>query len=232
MKKYQLKNIDCANCAAKIESGVAKLQEVKFVSVNFANSTMTVDTDNIEKVKSRIKELEPEVEVHNLGTNRDLVSKGELEENKIQILKAVSALTLLIIGLIFEKEIHATPYYIAEYAVFITAYLIVGWKVLASAVRNIVRGQVFNEHFLMSVATIGAIALHEMPEAIAVMLFYVVGELFQDIAVNRSRKSIKSLLEIKPDYANVKLNGDVKKVSPEEVLIGDESRANRRRTKG
>ncbi|MBU1100559.1 MAG: cadmium-translocating P-type ATPase [Bacteroidetes bacterium] len=222
MKKYILKNIDCANCAANIEKGVAKLEEVKFVSVNFANSTLTVDADNTEKVKSRIKELEPEVEVLNLDSNRDFVSKSELAENKWAIIKALSALTLLVIGLIFEEEIHNTPYQMAEYVIFLTAYLIVGGKVLKSAVRNIVRGQVFNEHFLMSVATLGAIVLHEMPEALAVMLFYVVGELFQDIAVNRSRKSIKSLLEIKPDYANLKSNGEVKKVSPEEVLIGDE----------
>jgi Cd2+/Zn2+-exporting ATPase len=128
----------------------------------------------------------------------------------------------LFIGVIFEKELHNTPYHLGEYLVFITAYLIVGWKVLTGAVRNIVKGQVFNEHFLMTIATLGAFAIDEMPEAVAVMLFYVVGELFQDIAVNRSRKSIKSLLEIKPDYANIKLNGDVKKVSPEEVRIGDE----------
>jgi Cd2+/Zn2+-exporting ATPase len=106
--------------------------------------------------------------------------------------------------------------------VFVTAYLIVGWKVIAMAVKNITRGQVFSEHFLMTIATLGAFAIDQMPEAVAVMLFYVVGELFQDIAVNRSRGSIKSLLEIKPDYANLKDGGDIIKVSPEEVNLGDE----------
>ena len=221
MKKYQLKNMDCASCAAKIEDGVAKLEEVKFVSVNFANSTMRIDTNNLEKVKSRIKELEPEVEVHNFETNRDFVSKSELAENKWVILKAISALALLIIGLIFEKEIHDTPYHIAEYAIFITAYIIAGWKVITKAVKNIFRGQVFDENFLMAIATLGAFAIDEMAEGVAVMLFYVVGELFQDIAVNRSRKSIKSLLEIKPDYANLKTDGGTKKVSPESVKVGD-----------
>lgn len=221
MKKYQLQNIDCASCAANIEKGIAKLEEVKFVSVNFANSTMTIDTNNLEKVKSRIKELEPEVEVHNYETNRDFVSKSELAENKWVILKAISALALLIIGLIFEKEIHDTPYHIAEYAIFITAYIIAGWKVITKAVKNIFRGQVFDENFLMVIATLGAFAIDEMAEGVAVMLFYVVGELFQDIAVNRSRKSIKSLLEIKPDYANLKTDGETKKVSPESVKVGD-----------
>ncbi|MBU1679639.1 MAG: cadmium-translocating P-type ATPase [Bacteroidetes bacterium] len=222
MKKYQLKNMDCASCAIKIEEGLSKLEGVKFVNVNFANSTMTIDTDNIEMIKSKIKELEPEVEVHNLGTNRDFVSKSELAENKWAILKTISALTLVIIGLIFEREIHNTPYHFAEYLIFVTAYLISGWNVISKAFKNIIRGKVFDENFLMTIATLGAFAIDEMPEAVAVMLFYVVGELFQDIAVNRSRKSIKSLLEIKPDYANLKSNGEVKKVSPEEVLIGEE----------
>jgi Cd2+/Zn2+-exporting ATPase len=105
--------------------------------------------------------------------------------------------------------------------VFIPAYLISGWGVLRGALRSITRGKIFNEHILMTIATAGAIAIDAMPEAVTVMLFYVVGELFQDIAVNRSRKSIKALLEIKPDYANLKSNGEVKRVSPEGVRVGE-----------
>ena len=131
MKKYQLKNIDCASCAAKIEKGLSKLEQVNYVNVNFANSTMTIDTNDIEKVKQKIKELEPEVEVedsilgiHPFGKKKFFVSTSELAENKWTIIKAVSALLLLLAGINFEKEIHSTPYHIAEYAVFITAYLI------------------------------------------------------------------------------------------------------------
>ena len=221
MKKYQLKNIDCASCAAKIEDGLSKLPEVKFVTVNFANSTMQIDAPDIEKVKQKIKELEPEVEVVDSVQAKSFVSTNELAENKWTIIKAVSALLLLLAGLIFEKELHNTPYHVAEYAVFITAYLIAGWKVVTKAVKNIFRGQIFDENFLMTIATIGAFAIDEMAEGVAVMLFYVVGELFQDIAVNRSRKSVKALLEIRPDYANLKVNGEVNKVSPESVKVGD-----------
>lgn len=221
MKKYKLKNLDCASCASKIEDNLTKLENVKFVSVNFANSSMTIDTDNLEKVKSKIKEIEPEVEVETIDKEKSLVSTSELAENKVAIIKAVSGLLLLIAGIIFKDEIHNTPYRMAEYLVFGTAYLIVGWKVISSAVKNIIKGQVFNEQFLMTIATIGAFAIDQMPEAVAVMLFYVVGELFQDIAVGRSRKSIKSLLEIKPDYANLKSGAEILKVSPEEVKIGD-----------
>jgi len=221
MKKYRLKNMDCASCAAKIEKGLSKLEQVNYVNVNFANSTMTIDTNDIEKVKQKIKELEPEVEAEDSIQKKSFVTTSELAENKWTIIKAVSALFLLLSGIIFEKEIHNTPYHIAEYAVFITAYLIAGWKVITKAIKNILRGQVFDENFLMTIATLGAFTIDEMAEGVAVMLFYVVGELFQDIAVNRSRKSIKSLLEIKPDYANLKSNGEVKRVSPESVKVGE-----------
>ena len=221
MKKYKLNNLDCASCASKIENSLSKLEDVKFVNVNFANATMTIDTDNFDKVKAQIKKLEPEVEVQDIYKENKLVSVNELAENKGTIIKAVSALALLIIGIIFEEKLHNTPFQLAEYAVYVTAYLIVGWNVIASAVKNIIRGQFFDEQFLMTIATLGAFAIHQMPEAVAVMLFYVTGELFQDIAVGRSRKSIKSLLEIKPDYANLKSGVEVIKVSPEEVKVGD-----------
>ena len=221
MKKYKLNNLDCASCASKIENSLSKLEDVKFVNVNFANATMTIDTDNFDKVKAQIKKLEPEVEVQDIYKENKLVSVNELAENKGTIIKAASALALLIIGIIFEEKLHNTPFQLAEYAVYVTAYLIVGWNVIASAVKNIIRGQFFDEQFLMTIATLGAFAIHQMPEAVAVMLFYVTGELFQDIAVGRSRKSIKSLLEIKPDYANLKSGVEVIKVSPEEVKVGD-----------
>ncbi|MCK9219145.1 MAG: cadmium-translocating P-type ATPase [Bacteroidales bacterium] len=221
MKKYKLKNLDCASCAAKIEDGLTKMGEVKFVNVNFVHSTMTIDTDDIDKVKSRIKEIEPEVEIETDDKGKAMISVSELAENRQTIIKASLGLLLLVSGLIFEDYLHDTPYHYLEYLVFGAAYLITGWKVLVSAGKNIVKGQVFNEHFLMVVATLGAFAIDQMPEAVAVMLFYVVGELFQDIAVNRSRRSIKSLLEIKPDYANLSVNGEVSRVDPEAVRVGD-----------
>jgi len=225
MKKYKIKNIDCAACATKIEDELSKVPEVKFVSVNFANSTIQIEASDIEIVKQKIKEIEPEVEVLEMDSEissyaKHFNFKNELTENKSELIKILSTLFLLVGGLIFEEEIHNTPYHFVEYLIFIPAYLISGWGVLKGALRSISKGRVFNEHFLMSIATLGAIAIDEMPEAVAVMLFYVVGELFQDIAVSRSRKSIKALLEIRPDYANLKINGEIKKVSPTEVKPG------------
>ena len=131
------------------------------------------------------------------------------------------ATVLFLVGLIFNEPLHNTPYAIAEYAVLIPAYLISGWSVLTTAGRNILRGRVFDENFLMTIATLGAIAIHELPEAVAVMLFFQVGELFQDYSVGRSRKSIKSLLEVRPDTANLKVEGEIREVSPESVNVGD-----------
>ena len=131
------------------------------------------------------------------------------------------ATALFLIGLVFNESLHNTPFSVAEYAVLIPAYLISGWSVLSTAGRNILRGRVFDENFLMSIATLGAIAIHELPEAVAVMLFFQVGELFQGYSVGRSRRSIKALLEVRPDTANLQVDGDIQVVSPESVKVGD-----------
>ena len=105
--------------------------------------------------------------------------------------------------------------------IYIIAYIIVGFEIVRKALRNITRGKVFDENFLMTVATIGAFGIGEFPEAVAVMLFYQVGELFQSYAVDKSRKSIANLMDIRPDYANIEKDGKLEKVDPDEVKIGD-----------
>lgn len=138
-----------------------------------------------------------------------------------ELIPIVIAGVLFLVGFIFNESLHNTPFAIAEYAVLIPAYLISGWSVLTTAGRNILRGRVFDENFLMTIATLGAIAIHEIPEGVAVMLFFQVGELFQNYSVGRSRRSIKALLEVRPDTANLKVDGNVREVSPESVTIGD-----------
>ncbi len=140
---------------------------------------------------------------------------------KAELLPVLGVVALLVLGMVFETPLHATPYSLGEYAVFLPAYLISGWTVLKSAGRNILRGQVFDENFLMTIATVGAIAIHKLPEAVGVMLFFKVGELFQEYAVGRSRRSIASLLAIRPDAANLKTESGMQVVSPEAVNVGD-----------
>ena len=131
------------------------------------------------------------------------------------------AIALFLVGLIFNQPLHDTPGAIAEYAVLIPAYLISGWSVLTSAGRNILRGKIFDENFLMTIATLSAIAIHELPEGVAVMLFFQIGEMFQGFAVGRSRRSIKALLEVRPNRANLVVDGVVREVAPEKVEVGD-----------
>ncbi len=144
------------------------------------------------------------------------------EFNLKKKLKLIALATpLLFIGLIFHDALHNTPLTIAEYAVLIPAYLLCGWGVLTTAGRNILRGRIFDENFLMTIATLGAIAIHELPEAVGVMLFFQVGELVQGSAVGRSRRSIRALLEVRPDTANLLVNSELKTVSPERVNLGE-----------
>jgi Cd2+/Zn2+-exporting ATPase len=157
-------------------------------------------------------------ENHNHDHNHDHGGEFNL---KNEVLPLVAILSLYVPGVIFENQLHNTFYSIGEYLLFIPAYLLSGWSVLKTAGRNILRGRLFDETFLMTVATLGAIAIHKLPEAVGVMLFYKIGELFQDIAVSRSRNSIKALLEVRPDYANIQIEGELKKVRPETVNIGD-----------
>ncbi|MBD2655529.1 cadmium-translocating P-type ATPase [Synechocystis sp. FACHB-383] len=142
--------------------------------------------------------------------------------NLLQDLSPIAVAAILFLtGLVFNEQLRNTPFSIAEYAVLLPAYLISGWSVLTTAGRNILRGHIFDENFLMTIATLGAIAIQEMPEAVAVMLFFQVGELFQGYSVGRSRRSIKALLEIRPDKANLRIDGDIRVVAPETVNVGD-----------
>lgn len=135
---------------------------------------------------------------------------------KARVIKILIAFILFIVAMSLKFE----NVWINN-GIFIVSYIIVGFEILKKAIKNIFKGEVFDENFLMAVATLGAFAIGEYPEAVAVMLFYQVGELFQDYAVDKSRKSIASLMDIRPDYANIYTDGDIERVNPNEVKIGD-----------
>ena len=133
-----------------------------------------------------------------------------------KVTKIILALILFIIALVlnFNNEL-------VNNIIYIIAYIIVGFEIVKKAIKNIIRGKLFDENFLMTIATLGAFGIGEFPEAVAVMLFYQIGESFQDYAVDKSRKSITSLINIRPDYANVERNGKLLKVNPDDVKIGE-----------
>ena len=139
----------------------------------------------------------------------------EDENEKSPLLRIGLAIAVFLCGTFLPVE------GVVKFAVFFVAYLIAGGDILLKAFRNIIKGEVFDENFLMSIATFGAFFIREYPEAVMVMILYQVGEYFQDKAVDKSRKSISTLMDIRPDYANVEQNGELVKKSPDTVNVGD-----------
>ncbi len=137
-----------------------------------------------------------------------------------EVLVMGAGFVLLLLGIIFQPALERTPWHLAEYALFLSLWFFAGRNVLASALRNIVRGRVFDENFLMAIATIGAIAVHALPEAAGVMIFFRIGEYFQDRAVNSSRARVKALLDIRPEFATLDTGSGLVRVAPEEVAVG------------
>ena len=218
-KKLKLEGLDCASCAYEIEEALKK-EGFEFAVVNFATKEAIIEGD-VEKAKEIIKKVEPDVEVvedeHGHGHEHH---HGDEDEDYTKTAYMIgTSLVLFAVGIVLRY------YYDMDnalvFGIFTASYLISGWKVLRSAVVNSIRGNVFDENFLIAVATIGAFIIREYPEGVAVMLFYVVGEFFQDLAVGKSRRSIKALLALKAEYANLLRNGEVIQVKPEELKVGD-----------
>lgn len=153
---------------------------------------------------------------HKNGHNHE---HGSGDLNKKKIIQLTLGILLFAAGMVLERIFPEIAF--LSIAVFIIGYLILGGEVVLRALKNISKGQIFDENFLMSIATVGAFLIGDFAEAVAVMLFYQVGEYFQDAAVRKSKKSITSLMDIRPDYANLKRGNDTEKVAPETVKIGD-----------
>ncbi|MBE5731071.1 MAG: cadmium-translocating P-type ATPase [Clostridiales bacterium] len=213
---FVLKGLNCPHCAAKIERDVAALAGVESASINLIKQTLTVSGEVralTKKVTAIVKKYEDGVEV----LEQNGVVAPQTSFDKVMLIRIIIGLVLFAIGLILGA---ATARAWIRLAVFACAYLAVGFDVLFKAIKNIVRGRATDEHFLMSLSTVGAIIIGEYPEAVAVMLFYQIGELFQSAAVARSRKSITCLMELRPDHATVVRDQQLT-VSPDEVEVGE-----------
>ena len=221
--ELMLEGLGCAGCAAKMETQIKKLSAVNNASVDFVSKKLTIEAKDakeydriISDASNIIKKIEPDVKIINLRDSSEKKEKGyEESSNKNNIIRIIISGVLFAAALILNL-----PKYI-EISLFLISYIVVGGEILLRSFKNIRGGHIFDENFLMSIATIGAFIIKEFPEGVAVMLFYQIGELFQDIAVERSRKSISELMDIRPDYANLKIGKELKIVSPDEVKIGD-----------
>lgn len=220
-KTLYLLGLCCGDCAQKIEERVSRIDGVKSASLDFVSQRLTIDAEDKQSLPGILRQaskialdIEPALQISytdvKIGESRfDAVKKMAFR------LSFTTGTLLFAAGLLFD--VNPT----VELILFLLSYLLVGGEVVLRALKNILRGQIFDENFLMSVATIGAFAIGNYPEGVAVMLFYQVGEAFQRLAVNRSRKSISALMDIRPNFANLKTGDEIRKVTPEEVGIGD-----------
>lgn len=242
MKKtvVMLEGLNCAHCAGKIEEKIKTLEYLEEAELNFINKEIRYRLKNenesekaFEQIKDIVNKIEPDVKVsiktgehnfehtHSCGCcehiHNDEDSHNENEENEKLLLFRFGLGIVLFAAAIFLQRAENGFGVLC----FFAAYIIFGYDVIIRAVKNIFRGNVFDENFLMSAATIGAICIGEYSEAVAVMFFYQIGEFFQDLAVAKSRRSIKALMNIKSEYASIIRGEETVKVSPEEVKPGD-----------
>lgn len=227
-ERLQITGIDCANCAAKVERGVANVTGIEQADLDFAGQKLylTYEKDvaydeTYQAVIERIQQLEPDVQVIRTASAEAVDPHQQVGHDHSHphdhgpFLNRTKKIQYSI-GMISFIGAFFVPGSI-DLLFFTIAYFLIGWDVLRTAVRNIRQGQVFDENFLMVIATAGAFLIGEYPEAVAVMLFYQVGEFFQHRAVDQSRKSIAALMDIRPDIATLE---DGRRVSPEQVNIG------------
>ncbi len=282
MKKTWKIDIDCPNCAAKVERALQKLPGVVGASVNYVQKKITLEAadDRFEEVRkaayAKMKEIEPDAEIffdeaeqpsgtvcpcgghhhedddedehehhqrhhdsecgcghdhhhhddndhedheHHEHSHEHGHEHGGANKGKKLMIRVATAVALLALGLVSKTNLGETHW--ATIVVFIAAYLVAGYDVLWRAICNIRRGEVFDENFLMTVASVGAMCVAEYAEGVAVMVLYQIGEYFQDKAVDKSRESITKLMDIRPDYANLVDGNDSRRVSPEQVRVGD-----------
>ena len=214
-KEYVLRGIDCGNCAAKIERAVNQLEQVESATVNLIAQKLILETkseDGIDKeIIDLVDAIEPGIEVISDKKEEALPEKRDWAK---ELLLAVTI--LFAFGFFLPEE-----YFWIRLVYYLTLYIIIGHKVLIKMVQNIQRGNLFDENFLMSIATLGAFLLGEFPEAVAVMLFYQIGEYFQDKATSQSRQSIAQLMDIRSDKAWRLEGGEAVQVDPETVRVAD-----------
>ena len=236
-KKLQLKNLDCANCARALEEEIAALDGVTHASVDFMRQSLTLEYESEAALAAAIGKANSfeDVRVAEEGESK---AKGVWREHRGEAVSVIVAAVLLIAGIILEEAfadaggvlavyslfgetVRLTPALLAAYILFAGAYFTVGWKILWETCKNIAHGRIFDENFLMTLASVGAIVLGQYAEAAEVMVLYCLGELLQGIAVGSSRRSIASLMDLKSETATILSADGEKTVPPEEIRKGD-----------
>ena len=212
--RYTLYGLDCANCAKKIEDKIAKTEGYKDVTVNFSTLKLSFKTDKEKNVKEEIERivtsLEPEVQVIEEGEKKE-----KNERNYLDIIRLTIGVLIFFVGSYLNLgELFSN-------IITITSLIILLYKIAIKAFKQITKNKVLDENTLIVISSIGACIVGKQMEGIMVVTLYEIGKILEARAVSKTRKSISKLMDIKPEYANIKIGNDVKQVSPEEVKIGD-----------
>lgn len=214
---FIIENIDCPMCALKIEDALKKLPGVSYAAIDFTNQRLHLEAEDVAPVKSEIQRIEPDVTITPLDAAA-AVEKDTASPLKKELAVLGSALFLFGIYLVVRQWVQVPA---LSYATALSAYILAGANVYRGAFRTIRQGAFFDENVLMVIATAGAIAIDAVSEAVAVMIFFKTGELLQNLAVARSRRSIRSLLASRPDRATLQTPAGLREVKPEQVAVGE-----------
>ncbi len=218
MKRYEfiLKDLDCAACANEIQEKLAKNPGLHNVNVNFAKLKLTYETDtvSIEEVRKAVKEQEPEVEMISTEKMKEIENKNESKMGA-QIARLLIGIIIAGIGLYAKLPDAVSTIFI------ILGYVILLYRTAKNAFKMLFASKKINENFLITISCVGAYLVGEHMEGLMVIILYEIGKILEEKSISKSRKSIKDLMDIKPEYANLKIENDIKQVSPEEVKIGD-----------
>ena len=218
MKRYEfiLKDLDCAACANEIQEKLSKNSGLHNVNVNFAKLKLTYETDtvSVEEVRKAVKEQEPDVEMISADKMKEIENKKE-SKTGAQIARLVIGILIAGIGLYAKLPDTVSTIFI------ILGYAILLFRTAKNAFKMLFASKKINENFLITVSCVGAYLVGEHMEGLMVIILYEIGKILEEKSISKSRKSIKDLMDIKPEYANLKTENDIQKVSPEDVKIGD-----------
>lgn len=219
LRVYLIDNLDCANCAAKIERKIQALPGVEYAAITFATRQLRIAAEDQEALLPLIREactsIEPDATV-TLRQDKSTKPAEDKADSRKTLVCIIGGALLLAAGKLLESY-----FPILSIVLLITAYLLLGLEIILTALRNLFRGNIFDENFLMSIATIGAFAVQNYAEAVGVMLFYRIGEWFEDRAVAKSRSQIMDALDLRPENVNLVENGSVRVIPAEEAAPGD-----------
>ena len=220
---YILNNLGCANCAAKMERQIRELSGVKMATITFATKQLAVAAEDPDALLSEYQRICDSIESGVTVTPREEEARqhqkeSPFEHNKKDILAASAGAILFIAGEVLERMM---PDFAITPILFIAAYVILGLEIVWTAVKNLMKGHVFDENFLMSAATLAAFTIGDFAEAVGVMLFYRIGEIFEDMAVSRSRFQIMEAVDLRPENVSLIEGNDVRSIPAKEAKVGD-----------